>query len=350
MQPQTLGQLLETSAPERRFSSGISKLDAALPGKNGFRTGIYDISGTVGYVGLGAYEILFNVVLGVLASKGRVLCVQTTNKFPWLKLQKNRRFRPEYGDQIDCIDVSNLVDVIVLFKSKRFFDPYSMIILDSFPGMYAESIRNMKALIGPSANGDYSEPVIKFYQSARKLFHLMQQVCTNSQHGTMIFTVGPMDIFNQKVLIHAVEDSDYDSTDSDPPDMDAAPKRPAYINQQIFVPTISLKSDLNSYYNGRIIVYRDWVLENANNELVSGLDNKNQSVFENSLALMASGKMKCLPHFLCVTSSPSHLRDPAKLTGFFLVDNNFQVIDIAHTAVNVDADGNFDLEIPDSQE
>lgn len=347
MEPQKLGKLLEHSKPSKRVSSGIKKLDAALPGSNGFTSGIYDISGTVGCVGIGAYEILFHVILGVLSANGKILCVQTTSKFPWLKLQKNRKFSPEYGRLIDCIDIENLVDLIVLFKREGFFNDYSMIVLDSFPTLYSESIRNLKSFIGSSSSSGNSEPIIKFYQSTRKLFHLMQQVCTNSQHGTMIFTVGQMDIFNQKVLIHTAEDSD-DESESISDSMDAPPKRPSYINQQIFVPTISLKSDLNSYYNGRIVIYRDWVMENDNDELVSGLNNKDPSVFEESLNLIATGKMKCLPHFLCTTSSPSHLRDPGKLSGFFLVDNNFQIIDIEHSAVNIDE--SFDVEIPDSQE
>lgn len=319
-----------------KISSGITKLDKALLGDNGFKPGIYDISGSVGYVGLGCYEIIFNVMIEILSNGEKVLSIESINKIPWFKLRKRSKFQDSFNNQIDCIRIENLIDLIILFNNK-IDDDYSIIIIDSFPILYSDYLKNLKKIVNTETN---SEPIIKFYQSLKKLFHLMQ---VNTSRKTMIFTVGTMDIFTQRVLMHDSQLSvDEDHTNS---------SSSSYINQQILVPTISLKSDLNSYYNNRIIIYRDWVVENMQNELTSGLK---ELSFEESIQLLNNGKLKCLPHYLCITPNPIHLDESRddnkrntnnKINGFFLIDNQFQILDIEHAMGLV----NEDVEIPDSQ-
>lgn len=339
----SLRQVLE-SRNKPCISSGVQKLDGLLKGGEGFKTGIYDVSGSVGNIGIGVYEIVFNAMIGVLQQNKKILYIQTTNKIPWFKLTKSNKYQKSFGKLINCIEIENLIELIVVFQAADIFKPYAMVIIDSFPTLYSNYFRLIRSEINNSINDSKvknsgnNETIIKFYQSIRKLFHVMQSICFQNDQ-LMIFTIGSMEVFNQKVKI-------YTSDESDDNDSEIHTSATSFINQQILVPVISLKSDINSYYTNRIIIYRDWVAENSENQLIQGLTMKT-NFLEESISLLNNRRMKCLPHYLCITSNPVTIDDTESSvsnTGFFLVDNNFQIIDIEHLN-----NKSFDFEIPDSQ-
>lgn len=316
------------------ISSGIRLLDLSVKGKQGFKCGIYDISGTVGLTGLGVWEILCNLITDNLYNdaNGNVLVIESINPIPWFKLKKNKYYKNEFDSRIDSISINNLIDLIVLLKNCN-LEKYSLIIIDSFSTVYQNTINNLKTL-----STENNDSIIKFYQSVKKMFHMMQKVCVDSD--SVIFTTGSMAVFNQKFKVAGLADGD----DEDGAGArDGADKDFAFINQQIFVPSISLKSDINLYYNNRIIIYRDWISETESNTLLSGLDYRDTNALEASILKLAVGKLRAMPHFNIITSSPTSVTSEQK-TGFFLVDNNFQVIDIQNDEDTDEMD-----EIPDSQ-
>ncbi|KAG0690518.1 hypothetical protein C6P40_002610 [Pichia californica] len=234
-----------------------------------------------------------------------------------------------------------MFDLISLFnKRKNFIDSFTIIIIDSFSILNSNSIKILKNSIN---NNSINEPIIRFYQSMRKFFHIMQKFC--SLKNKFIFTTGGMEIFNQRIIITNDNDDFSDNEDIS--------LKSNYINQQILVPTISLKSDINSYFNNRIIIYRDWVMENSNNELISGLNNSNPNIFQESINLLNSGNLKCLPHFLCIDNNSNNSVNESPQSGYFLIDNNFNIVDIESNVLNSDVfvdNDDDDIEIPDSQE
>lgn len=332
------------SFSQHTLSSGIKKLDLSLLGGNGFKIGIYDLSSAIDSIAI--YEILSNVIVNAINDyNANVLVIEHLDKFPYFKIKRNSMYDASYANNIQSIQVDSLLDLIVIFKNPEFLLKFDIIIIDSFSSLYKASLNTLKAILNNDGGVDdknANSPIIKFYQSFKKLLFMMQKLasCNNS----IIFTVGSMDIFNHKVYVVPEEGETDVDTDAD---MDTLGDTHTYINQQVFVPTISLKSDINLYYNSRIILYRDWVTE-SNGQLVSGLDINNDKILETSINNLSTGKSKCLPHFLCFVSSPIQIKPRDKLTGFFLVDNNFQIVDIENDADLIN-DDLLDIEIPDSQ-
>jgi hypothetical protein len=336
----TLAELLRHSPP--CISSGIKKLDRILP-DGGYMPGIYDISASSAPVGLGVYELLFHAMLSSLEHGGNVLVVESRgNRVPWMKLTKHARFREEFRDRVKSLEVASLTELIVLFESSELLHGLDVVILDAFANLYASELHGIQDIIGNS--GDGKEGIVRFYQAVKCLFAMIQQRC---QRGMVVFTVGSMGEFNQKVVVQE-QDPEVEAADDGEIDIDldgigemssAEVTRTKYINQQILVPTISLKSDINMYYNARIIVYRDWVHESCVNGecgLVSGLDEKNPRVFEDAVRMLNEGGIRCLPHYLCIIPYPRSDERKVSSSGFFLIDNNFQVIDIDNVVDNDD--------------
>jgi len=338
MQPVPLRRLLDS----RGYTSGIRKLDESLRSGDGFGAGIYDLCGSVGVSNLGIYELTFNVMIQHLMRFKKVLYVQSTHFVPWFKLKNDRRYRKDFDEQIDILKVDNLVEFIILFKSNpQFFHDYSFLVFDSFSGMYENHLKILKSM---NKSGSFNECVIRFFESIRKVLSIVQRICfEDPSNMKTVFTLGNMDIFNQKIRVPNVEDPD-DSDSSDNTNANVS-STSSTVNQQIMVPTISLKSNLNSYYVNRIIFYRDWIYENERGILAE----LNLTSIDLVVPIFNKDMIKTLSHFLCITPNPlDHNNKPQK--GFFLIDNKFQIIDIAAgSQVANQSLQSGDIEIPDSQ-
>ncbi|TID30178.1 hypothetical protein CANINC_001185 [Pichia inconspicua] len=297
--------------------SGISQLDAALVGGAGFTTGIYDLDAAIDLFSAGVYELIFTTVISVLASGGEVLFISDSSRIPWFKLTKQRMYRPHYASQIHEIDVHSLIDLIILFKNTESLKKYKLIVINSFGTYYTKYTRNLKHTT-PSA-----ETVNKFNQSLHKLFHIMQRTCL--ANNSMIFTVGSMKTFSQEIR--------------PTPDPESEESQLSLVVQKILVPVLSLSSEINVYYTNRIILYRDWVYDtnDTSTPLISGLP-----PFEESVQLLAEGRLRSLPHWRCLNLRPHADSQSSWSSGFFLVDNNFNIVDI-------NSDDVPDEEVEDSQ-
>lgn len=333
--------LLSLREQQWSTSSGISRLDSVLAGSNGFKSGIYDLAGTIDAFSVAIYEILFNAMLPILTSNEEVLVINSLERIPWFKLTKKKGYKREFSQLIHEIEVTNLIDLIILFKNNEVLRKYKLIVINSFGNYHSTYVKNLKNMVSSS-----SELINKFNQSQHKLFHLMQKTCVSA--NSIILTVGTMKTFKQEMKVKAEEQ---ESEDESGQSISKQPESRS-VTQKILVPTISLNSDINVYYTNRIILYRDWVCD-IDSQLISGLNS-----FEESINLLSDGKLRCLPHWKCTSSKPN-ADSPIWSTGFFLIDNNFQIIDIDkpkgmildEAVTDVDSNcGSDESEIPDSQE
>lgn len=314
--------------------SGISQLDAALVGGAGFTSGIYDFDAAVDVFSAGVYELVFTAILSVLASGGEVLFINDQRKVPWFKLTKQRAYKSQYAQFVHEMQIDNLVDLIVLFKNNDALKKYKLIVINAFGTYYTTYFRNMRHM-APSA-----ETTNKFTQGVHKLFHLMQRACLDN--NSIIFTIGSMKTFSQEIRPTVEADTDTETTD----DVNKV------VMQKILVPVLSLSAEINVYYTNRIVLYRDWVHDSNNPSmpLVSGLPN-----FEESVQLLTEGRLRSLPHWRCFTLRPHAGSVSSSLwtSGFFLVDNSFNIVDIDRPVSgdggHDDDDDDEDDEIPDSQ-
>lgn len=299
-------------------TTGIDKLDG-----DGFDEGIYDISGSIGYGSIGVYEIIIELMISKLGNDGKVLFIESYNKFPWFKLEMNKRYDKRFANMVDCISIDNLMELIILMKNNdRLLDNYNMIIIDSFNLMYEGFIEELR--------GEKS----KYEQCVHLLFYQMNKLCGN---GKIMFTIGGMSSISQRVYKEEEEDDD-DEEGEESIEGENIVNR--YIKQDILVPTISLNNKLNIYYKRRIIIYRDWIYDDGK------LSNCEYILFERDVIRLNEGKIKCVPHYISIGEGSS-------VCGFFLISKTFELIDI-EGGVDVDdyemTDNDMDVEIPDSQE
>lgn len=307
-----------------KLPSGIAKLDRLLHGSNGFTVGIHDISGAIGYLGLGIHELVFNVMLTALENNSRavVLYIRTSTTPPWFKLAKNRRFKEEYSSRIKEVTLLTLADLVILVDDDHWWGQYMFVVIDSMTELYSDALDNIKDL--------GNDVVTRYYKSTRLLFHKLQKIASNK----FVFTIGGMKLFNQRVHVQS-ESVDSDNNDKETPTVKSA-------IQQILVPIISLKSDLNLYYTNRLIIYRDWVQDNE-----FGLQSK-LTDFTESVVALNKGHMKCVPHYLYIDPAPITPSHSSK-SGFFLVDGNGNLLDIDTDDAELQL-GDDGMEVINSQE
>ncbi|OUT22311.1 hypothetical protein CAS74_002027 [Pichia kudriavzevii] len=247
---------------------------------------------------------------------------RTSTTPPWFKLAKNRRFKEEYSSRIKEVTLLTLADLVILVDDDHWWGQYMFVVIDSMAELYSDALDNIKDL--------GNDVVTRYYKSTRLLFHKLQKIASNK----FVFTIGGMKLFNQRVHVQS-ESVDSDNNDKETPTVKSA-------IQQILVPIISLKSDLNLYYTNRLIIYRDWVQDNE-----FGLQSK-LTDFTESVVALNKGHMKCVPHYLYIDPAPITPSHSSK-SGFFLVDGNGNLLDIDTDDAELQL-GDDGMEVINSQE
>lgn len=293
--------------------SGLKKLDYSLKGHRGFLPGhLYDISSVMGVHGVGYYDIIMNVIGHFLITSDKdILFIESFNKIPWFKLKNvvNRH-------RIKVLKVKSMNEIIILFKQEEIIKNFGLIIIEPFNYLYQ---MNLELLKKPIKSVEMLNPITKFHQSIKCLFESFISLC--NKHQIIIFTMGQMDVYNQRINTNT---------------------RDEFFNQRILVPIISLKSEISNYYTNRILLFRDWVIEDG--------DTLNNQSFK----LLGNGKIECLPNFICIEPKSNN----KKSIGWFSVDNKFRILDLedflipennADQLLNVDYKTNLINEIVESQ-
>lgn len=276
--------LLQNDQHVNGIGSGLRKLDHSLKGHRGFLPGhLYDISSVMGVHGVGYFDIIMNVINQFLFQDQRdVLFIESFNKIPWFKMKNviNK-------DRIKILKVKSMNEIIILFKQGEIIKKFGLIVIEPFNSLYQ---MNLELIKRPIKSNDNLNPITKFHQSIKCLFDLFLNLC--NQYQIILFTMGQMDVYNQRI----------NTTSKD-----------EFFNQRILVPIISLKSPISNYYTNRILLFRDWVIEDGDK-----LDN-------HSFKLLTNGKIECLPNFICIDPKSNHNK---KSIGWFSVDNKFRILDL----------------------
>lgn len=265
------------------IGSGLRKLDHALKGHRGFLPGhLYDISSVMGVHGVGHFDIVMTVIEGFLSRDEReVLFVHSFNKIPWFKMKNIAARR-----RVKVVKVNSMNEIIVLFKATELVSRFGLIVVEPFSYFYQ---RNLDLLRRPLLSSENLNPITKYQQSIKCLLESFMSLCKS--HKIIMFTMGQMDVYNQRI----------NTGDTD-----------EFFNQRILVPMISLKSQISNYYTNRILLFRDWVIEDG------------EKLDHQSFKQLSNGKIECLPNFLCIEPRVHAKRT----TGWFGVDNKFRLLDL----------------------
>lgn len=283
-------------------STGLRKLDYKLKGRKGVLPGnLYDVTSVMGIHGTGYYDIVMSIINNYVKQKsGDVLFVSGINKIPWFKIKVADRSR------VKIVQAESLVDIIALFQEGEYLKNFGMVVIEPFGYFYQVKMNEL--------NTGKKDTLVRYEQAINSLFHMMLHTCHNN--NSIVITMGQMEIYSQKVHTSMEE---------------------TFFKENILVPIISLKSPLSKYYTNRILLFRDWVIDN------------DEKFSMESIKQIKYGNIECLPNFICI--DPRNLDE--KPTGWFSVDNKFRLLDLEQFSKDPgdELDVSFDLvtEIPESQ-
>lgn len=259
---QSLSQLLNKQSTGSAISTSITTFDNALDG--GFQPGqIYEVCGLNGS---GKSSLATELCLNCLKNGKKVLWISTLQSIPLERVKSSSQKRPELLKNLDTIRLTTLGSLFLFLQSLSVqVTKYSLLIIDDFSTCITRCFdENEQSINSSRPKNKQISLESKKNRSIQSILKILSTYCATYKCSCVLFNSS--DILNMSFVEIQKTSSQSQQQELQYPssqpfssqNFTSKPSNPKRFYQQVLVSPLGDHPFWSSYFNSRIMLYRDW--------------------------------------------------------------------------------------------